>query len=52
LHQILLQTEQQASETQRTVKEAFGDIAIVRTETYGRFMRFKNGWDVSRWSTF
>jgi hypothetical protein len=28
------------------------DIAILRTETYERFMRFKNGCDVSRWSTF
>jgi hypothetical protein len=52
LHQIVLQTGQQASETDRTVKEAFGDIAIVRTEIYRRFRRFKNGWDVSRWSAF
>jgi hypothetical protein len=29
LHKIVLQTGQQASETDRTVKEAFGDIAIL-----------------------
>jgi hypothetical protein len=41
-----------ASETDRTVTEAFGGIAIVQTETYEWVRCFKNGWDVSRWSAF
>jgi hypothetical protein len=51
LRQIVLPVGQQAAGTDRTVTAAFCDIAVVRTETYGRFVRFKNGWDVSRWST-
>jgi hypothetical protein len=36
-----------ASETHRTLNEAFGANAPVQTQTYEWFKRFKNGWDVS-----
>ena len=33
-----------ALETQRMLKEAFGDNALGQTQTYEWFKHFKNGW--------
>jgi hypothetical protein len=33
-----------ASETNRMLKEAFGDNALGQTQTYKLFKHFKNGW--------
>jgi len=40
LHQILLQTWQDGSETNTMLKEAFGDNVLGQTQTYERFKRF------------